>query len=120
MKWILIAALSGAIYEGVDTDGNRVFTDRPTHDFTPKQVRVVNSFLPYRSPEIPEPPTSTKRQRGTERPDPAQQNADECERLRNRIRLIREERRAGYDANRGRKLERDEQSVRRQMRAKCR
>ena len=120
MKWILIAALSGAVYEGVDADGNRVFTDRPTQDFASKPLREVNSFLPYRAPNQIESPSASKRQRPAQRLDRTQQKADECERLRNRIRTIRDERRAGYDANRGRKLERDEQSIRRQMRANCR
>lgn len=120
MKWILLAVISGAVYEGVDADGVRVFTDRPRADFTPKPIEAVNNFLPYEAPAPAEPPAPRERKRASRGRDQSSSDVVDCERLYDRIRLIRDERRAGYDANRGRKLERDEQALRREIRAQCR
>ncbi|NKI35276.1 DUF4124 domain-containing protein [Wenzhouxiangella sp. XN79A] len=128
----LLLAGSPTIYEWIDEDGNRHFSDREP-DVAGWSERVIDeqAISTYRAPDHPapqrrrhaEPPDdaneapSTNRSASPFSPDPNQHAR--CTRLLNRIDAIQDELRAGYREPRGQRLRDRRRELREAYRKEC-
>jgi hypothetical protein len=129
----LLMATSPTIYEWIDEDGNRHFSDREP-DVAGWSERVIDetAISTYRAPDHPAPqrrsrtdasdpddPSSDqdRRRRSPFSPDPAAEAR--CSDLLQRIEAVQDELRAGYREPRGQRLRDRRRALREDYRREC-